>query len=92
MLWPPRGQAVRASMDMPLSVSRRSHCGQFIGRDAEGQMQRTVPVMGRDRAARQVHRVERGASLEDQEHALAADVVGAKARVADHERQLHDLS
>src|SRR5712692_1838472 len=61
---------------------------QLVGGDRKRQVQRSVAIVRRDRAAGQVHGLERGAAAKQQQHALAADIVGAKARIAGQGREL----
>src|SRR5579871_2357200 len=60
-------------------------------RHREGDVQRTVPVVRWDRAARQANRLERRATTKQQEDALAPDIVGAKPRVTRHPREAQNL-
>src|SRR5262249_49052808 len=52
------------------------------GGNGEGHVQWSVAVVRGNRAARHAHRLERGAAAKQQQYALAADIVGAKPRVA----------
>src|SRR5215470_1423995 len=56
---------------------------KLLAADRERDMQRAVTVVGRDGTARHVHGVEREAAPEDEQHALAADVIGAEPGVTD---------
>src|SRR6185503_3978126 len=81
MLWPPRDQVVRPSMAIPCAASRSSHCGSVSAPTAKAMCSGPCPSCG-DRAARHAHRLERRAAVKQQQHALTADIVGAKPRVA----------
>ena len=64
---------------------------QFVGGDRQRHVQRSVPVMRRDGAARHAHGLQREAALEQQQHAVAADVVGAKPLIAGERLELEHL-
>ncbi len=61
----------------PLFPSR-----QLIGGDREGDVHRPMTVMRRNGAAGQMHGFERAAAQKQQQHAAAADVVGAQPLIA----------
>ena len=82
MLCPPRGHVVRPSMAMSAPFSFASQAGAVLGRDRECDMHRAMTVMRRDGAAGQMHRFQRMAAQEQQQHAAMPDVVGAQPLVA----------
>ena len=91
MLWPPRDQSVRPSIAMPCSPQPLFPLRQLVGRDGKRDVQRSVAVVRRNGAAGHVHGFERGAAAKQQQHAFAADVVGAKARIAGQRGELQHL-
>src|SRR5262245_6191877 len=56
--------------------------GKLLAADRKRDMQRAVAVMRRDGTARHAHGLKRETAPEDEQHALAADVIGAEPRVA----------
>src|SRR6202041_3311984 len=79
MLSPPRGHLVRPSISTPGSLSRPSQTARSA---AAIDVPRAVSVMRRDGAAGQMHGFERMAAQEQQQHAMAVDVVSAQPLVA----------
>src|SRR5262249_30300017 len=66
--------------------------GKLVGADRKRNMQRAVAVVRRDGSARHAPGFEREAAPEEEQHALAADVIGAEARVTcEHREPEHDL-
>src|SRR5262245_52623415 len=72
--------ALAAALPRRAAFDRYLICGepllplrQLVLADREGDMQRPRPVMRRDGAARHVHRFERTAAREEEEHVAAAD-------------------
>ena len=61
--------------------SRRSQVGEVVGGNREGDVQRSVPVMGRNGSAGQRHGLERRPALEQEQDASSGHVVGAKPAV-----------
>src|SRR5262249_58612552 len=55
---------------------------KVLAADGKRDMQRAVAIVGRDGTARHTHGLEREAAPEDEQHALAADIIGAEPRVA----------
>ncbi len=82
MLSPPRGHLVRPSIATVGVGKLRFPSRKLVGGDRERDVHRAAAVMRRDRAAGHVHGLERMAAQEQQQHAAAADVVGAKPLIA----------
>src|SRR5262249_13694013 len=55
---------------------------QSLSLDGKRDVQRTVAIVRRDGTARHAHSFERRSAPKQQQHVLAADIIGAKARVA----------
>src|SRR5262249_57550120 len=79
------GRPVGAPLDRnALRGNLRLPGGKFVRRDRERHMQRSTPVMRRNGSARQVDGLQGLAAAKQQQHALAAHVIGAEAAVAAH--------
>ena len=64
---------------------------QIIGGDGEGEMQRAVAVMRRDRAVRHMARLRRAMATEQQQHASAGHAERAHAVVVHETREPHQI-